>query len=53
MASVEEQVEDFFKKQLSLFLLPIAMRKHKKLYSGMLKDIQNGKKCEIPWYNLG
>ena len=29
------------------FLLPFAMRKHKNLVSGMLKDVQAGKKCEI------
>jgi 2-dehydropantoate 2-reductase len=27
--------------------LPLAMKKHSKLVSGMLKDVQNGKKCEI------
>ena len=37
----------FFKTCFALFALPIAMRKHKKLVSSMLKDVQNGKKCEI------
>lgn len=41
----------FLKRQIALFLLPIAMRKHKKLYSGMLKDIQKGRKCEIDYIN--
>jgi 2-dehydropantoate 2-reductase len=34
---------------LAKMLLPIAMRKYKRLYSGMLKDVQNGKKCEIDY----
>ncbi len=37
----------FFKTQLALFLLPIAMKKHKNLISGMYKDVENGRKCEI------
>ena len=41
----------FFKTKLALFLLPIAMRKHKKLVSGMLKDIEKGRKCEIDYIN--
>ncbi|MBE5745413.1 MAG: 2-dehydropantoate 2-reductase [Clostridiales bacterium] len=41
----------FFKTQLSLFLLPIAMKKHKKLISGMRKDVENGRKCEIDFIN--
>ncbi|MBQ3506265.1 MAG: 2-dehydropantoate 2-reductase [Clostridia bacterium] len=41
----------FFATRLALFVLPIAMKKHKKLYSGMLKDLQNGKKCEIDFIN--
>ena len=41
----------FLKTQLALAILPFAMRKHKKLVSGMLKDIQNGKKCEIDFIN--
>ena len=39
----------FFKTQLELFLLPIAMKRHKKLKSGMLADIQKGRKCEIEY----
>lgn len=41
----------FFKTKLALFLLPIAMRKHKKLISGMRKDVENGRKCEIDFIN--
>ena len=41
----------FFKTQFALFALPIAMKKHKKLISGMLKDVQNGRKCEIDYIN--
>ena len=35
----------------SYMVLPFAMKKHKKLVSGMLKDIQNGKRCEIDFIN--
>lgn len=35
------------KRFIAYLVLPFAMRKHKKLHSGMLKDIQNGKRCEI------
>lgn len=35
------------KTAFALFVLPIAMKKHKKLLSGMLKDVQQGKRCEI------
>lgn len=41
----------FFKTQFALFVLPIAMKKHKKLVSGMLKDVENGRKCEIDFVN--
>ncbi len=37
----------FFKTRLALFLLPIAMKRHKNLLSGMLKDVEKGRKCEI------
>ena len=39
----------FFKTGLALALLPVAMKKHKKLTSGMLKDVLAGKKCEIDY----
>ena len=35
------------KRFIAYMVLPFAMKKHKKLVSGMLKDVQNGKKCEI------
>ena len=35
------------KRFIAYLVLPFAMKKHKKLHSGMLKDIQNGRKCEI------
>ena len=41
----------FFKTKFALLILPFAMKKHKKLLSGMLKDVQNGKKCEIDYVN--
>lgn len=40
-----------FKRLFAYFILPFAMRKHKKLYSGMLKDIEKGRKCEIDFIN--
>lgn len=39
------------KKQLSLFLLPIAMRKHKAIRSSMLRDLARDKKTEIDSIN--
>ena len=41
----------FWKTKLALFLLPIAMKKHKKLISGMYKDVEKGRKCEIDFIN--
>ena len=38
---------NFFKKRISLFLLPIAMKKHKEIKSSMLRDIGRGLKTEI------
>lgn len=40
-----------FKRLFAYMVLPFAMRKHKNLVSGMLKDIENGKKCEIDFIN--
>lgn len=40
-----------FKRFIAYMVLPFAMKKHKKLVSGMLKDVQNGKKCEIDFVN--
>jgi 2-dehydropantoate 2-reductase len=39
------------KRMIAYLVLPFAMKKHKKLVSGMLKDIQNGRKCEIDFVN--
>ena len=41
----------FFKRKFAYLILPIAMKKHKKLVSGMLKDVENGRKCEIDYIN--
>ena len=35
------------KRFIAYLVLPFAMKKHKKLVSGMLKDVQNGRRCEI------
>lgn len=40
-----------FKRRISLFLIPIAMKKHKDLKSSMLQDINRGRKCEIEAIN--
>ncbi len=40
-----------FKKFISYMVLPFAMKKHKKLRSGMLADVQAGRKCEIDFVN--
>lgn len=39
------------KRLIAYMVLPFAMRKHKKIRSGMLMDIQNGKRCEIDFIN--
>ena len=39
------------KRLIAYMVLPFAMKKHKKLLSGMLKDVQNGRKCEIDFIN--
>ena len=36
---------------IAYMVLPFAIRKHKKLYSGMLKDVESGRKCEIDFIN--
>ena len=36
---------------IAYMVLPFAIKKHKKLYSGMLKDVENGRKCEIDFVN--
>ncbi len=40
-----------FQRFIAYLVLPFAMKRHKKLTSGMLKDVQNGKKCEIDFVN--
>ena len=42
---------NIFKKQLSLFLLPIAMKKHKLIKSSMLRDLEKGRKTEVDTIN--
>ena len=39
------------KRAFAYLILPFAMKKHKKLLSGMLNDVQNGRKCEIDYVN--
>lgn len=41
----------FFGTKFALFALPIAMKRHKKLRSGMLADLEKGRKCEIDFIN--
>ena len=41
----------FFQNLKADILLPIAMKNHAKLRSGMLADIQKGRKCEIDFIN--
>ena len=41
----------FFGTNFALFALPFAMKRHKNLRSGMLADVENGKKCEIDFIN--
>lgn len=42
---------NIFKKQLSLFILPIAMKKHKNIKSSMLRDLERGYKTEVDAIN--
>jgi 2-dehydropantoate 2-reductase len=37
----------WLRKKISLFILPIAMKKHRNIRSSMLRDIQRGKKTEV------
>lgn len=41
----------FIASKKAELVLPIAMKKHARLLSGMLKDVQNGRKCEIDLVN--
>lgn len=38
-----------FGRAFAYCILPVAMKKHKRLVSGMLMDVQNGRKCEIDY----
>ncbi len=40
-----------FKRFVAYLVLPFAMKKHKKLRSGMLRDVAEGRKCEIDFIN--
>ena len=42
---------NFIKKQFSLFIIPIAMKKHKNIRSSMLRDLDKGLKCEVDAIN--
>lgn len=39
------------KRAFGLFLMPIAMKKHREIVPSMLQDLRNGKKCEIDAIN--
>ncbi len=39
------------KRFIAYLVLPFAMKKHKKLRSGMLRDVQEGRRCEIDFIN--
>jgi 2-dehydropantoate 2-reductase len=42
---------NFIKKHISLFILPIAMKKHKSIKSSMLRDVERGRKTEVDSIN--
>ncbi len=39
------------KRAFAYLVLPIAMKKHKRLVSGMLQDVRAGRRCEIDFIN--
>lgn len=41
----------WFKRQLGLLLIPIAIKKHRSIRPSMLQDLERGKKCEIDAIN--
>ena len=43
--------KNLIQRFIAYMVLPFAMKKHKKLVSGMLKDVQKGRKCEIDFIN--
>lgn len=42
---------NWFKKQISLFIIPIALKKHSNIKSSMLRDLSLGRKTEIDAIN--
>ena len=38
---------NWFKQQMSMLILPIAMKKHRNIKSSMLRDIERGRKTEV------
>ena len=40
-----------FKRKISFFIIPIAMKKHRMLKASMLQDLEKGKRCEIEAIN--
>lgn len=40
-----------FKKKLSFMIIPIAIKKHRKIRASMLQDIEKGKPCEVDAIN--
>lgn len=40
-----------WKKWLSFFIYPLAMRRHKRLKASMLQDLEKGRKCEVDAIN--
>lgn len=42
---------NWIKKQISMFIIPIAMKKHKNIRSSMLRDLSLGRKTEIDAIN--
>lgn len=42
---------NFIKKNISRALIPIMIKKHKKLRASMLQDLDHGRKCEVDFIN--
>lgn len=42
---------NWFKKQISMFIIPIAMKKHRNIRSSMLRDLSLGRKTEVDAIN--
>lgn len=43
--------KSLFKRVIAYLLLPFAMRKHREVRSGMLRDMLSGRKCEVDYIN--